>query len=313
MSLHQYMKSTKKADLFLSESEKTEKRKAVAAEIGLAWPPPKKQKKVGAPSRQQQWTDRLYQALANDQFATVCAASASQVPDWWARGMPLDGPPESAVAAAASALPSSSSSSSSSSAAAATADPEERPDLTLEDISAAVAEDTSADILGEWSAAAPEESATAAAAAATLEETVGPARRKNKNKFFVPREAQVWFLRWAHHMHVHHDASWRQSWAVAAKVCPQLFAHSDADSFRRWRPAEAEPAPPPASGRKSPLSVAERQEVEVLVHSLVSRGVSVSLTVTHAIFAKKLKPVTISRTWVYYFLRSGCHRGAPRQ
>ena len=114
----------------------------------------------------------------------------------------------------------------------------------------------------------------------------------------------MWFLRWAHRMHTHHDVSWRQGWAVAAKVCPQLFGHSDANSFRRWRPADAEPAPPPASGKKSPLSVAERQELEVLVRSLVSRGVPVSLTVMHAIFAKKLKPVSISKTWVYYFLRS---------
>ena len=202
--------------------------------------------------------------------------------------------------AAASVL--GSSSSAAAPAAPTAADPEEEPELTLEDFSAAVAEDPAAEILDEWSAAAPADTATAAAAAP--EETVGPAKRKNKKKFFVPREAQVWFLRWAHHMHVHHDVSWRQSWAVAAKVCPQLFAHSDANSFRRWRPAEAEPAPPASSGRKSPLSVAQKQELEVLVHSLVSRGVPVSLTVMHAIFAKKLKPVTISRTWVYYFLRS---------
>ena len=105
-------------------------------------------------------------------------------------------------------------------------------------------------------------------------------------------------------MKVKHDVSWRASWEVAGRMCPALFSKGDKNAFRRWRAADAEPTESTdMGGRKSHIGLAQRQELQVMVHSLVARGIPVSLVVLHALFRKKLAPLPVSRSWVYYFLR----------
>ena len=277
-TLHSYMKqTTDRQNVFAGEEALSRKRQQKAAEVGLPWPPPaQKKRRVGAPSRQDLWQDRLYNLLGENKFQMVKAAGSATVPPWWRKGMPVDGPAPQAVSAAASSLGS------------AEAPAEEG--ITTEDISEALladpAGDSPEDILDAWAAAAPaaadSEAETVPQAEAVSEGPsssalpapgVVPPRRKNKAKFVVPREAQVWFLRWAHYMKVKHDVSWRASWEVAGRICPALFSKGDKNAFRRWRAADAEPTESTdMGGRKSHIGLAQRQELQVMVHSLVARG-----------------------------------------
>ena len=198
-----------------SESRKAERRAQRAAEIGLPWPPPAAGRSVGRPTIQKRWEERIYEELLADNFSAIAHLEDSRAPSWWKPALPLSMP--------------------------------------LADVGAAHHA-----LLAAWAEEAPAEPAAAPAAAAASEtEAAEPPSKKpkagkadRKAKWFVPREAQVWFLTWCAHMKTTRNDSERQCWAIACALCPELFSPADENSFRRWHPV-AEALPPANSGRDS--------------------------------------------------------------
>ena len=77
-----------------SEARKDQRRSQRAAELGLAWPPPPVRRAVGRPPLQQQYEERLYRELMEDNYAALSHLTHSTVPGWWKPKGPLRMPME---------------------------------------------------------------------------------------------------------------------------------------------------------------------------------------------------------------------------
>merc|ERR1719414_1190422 len=83
-SLFQWAVPAKRAKPAASAAERRARRAAEAARLGLVWPPPAA-RKVGRPSRPQQWQGEIGRALLADRFSEVAEVDSLQPPAWYTR------------------------------------------------------------------------------------------------------------------------------------------------------------------------------------------------------------------------------------
>ena len=71
-------------------AEKETSRRTIAEALGLEWPRPYTKRSPGKPSRQQKWTDALYEHIQSDR--PLPDGTTLGVPQWWRSGsiMPAD-------------------------------------------------------------------------------------------------------------------------------------------------------------------------------------------------------------------------------
>ena len=104
----------------------------------------------------------------------------------------------------------------------------------------------------------------------------------------------MWFLTWTAHMKRTRDYSERQCWAIACQLCPEVFAKADLNTFRKWHPVDWEAGNAATPGRKPKLSPGTVQELQVVVLSLVQRGVPLTLDIVTALVNEQIKPLSVA-------------------
>ena len=180
-TLFQWAQPAEPGMALASETRKDERRAQRARELGMPWPPPPvSARRVGRPTSQQRYEQRIYEELLGDNFGAIAHLTDAVAPAWWKPKLPLALPLADVGAAQQAVL-------------------------------AAWAEEAPAD--------AEPAAAVAAAETEAAEPPSKKTKSDRKAKWHVPREAQVWFLTWCAHMKDTRNYSERQCWAIACALC----------------------------------------------------------------------------------------------
>ena len=259
-----------------SEARRDAKRAERAQELGLVWPPPPKKRGVGRPTDQALYEERLYAELRKDNFAALSHLTDAVMPPWYKHRGPLRMPlPD--IGAAHHAMPAAGS----------------------------------ADVLAAWAEEAPAAAAAPAPAPAAEEgaESAEPPSKKAKTdrkgaRFLRPSASTgvVPFLVCPHEKLLATTLN-ANAGPSLCKLCPEIFEQVDINTFRRWHPVEGGSSSNNSAGRKQKLSPGTVQELEVVVLSLVRRGVPLNIPLVKALINEQIAPLTVGRSWTWEFLR----------